>query len=66
MSYCRYSEESDVYVYYSTNDTFVCCGCFRTEDIYTMIKHLETHIIAGDKVPEYALKRLLKEANIPC
>lgn len=64
MAYCRVGEDSDVYMY-PTTDSIVCCGCILddmdgTEFILRRdaILHLELHITWGHKVPNYAFERL--------
>lgn len=65
MSYCRWGEDSDVYVI-GEGDCLCCCACgigisvrFKTRT--QMIEHLEQHRKDGDKVPQYAIERLFDE-----
>lgn len=65
MSYARFGEESDVYVYASTSG-FSCCGCSLTPTYdfvsrTALLLHLQQHIAHGDRVPGYALNRLRRE-----
>lgn len=69
MSYCRWSEESAVYVY-PTFGGIVCCACSANDgkDFKArhrgMLAHLQMHITErGDKVPAYAIGRLAAEIN---
>lgn len=57
MSYARFSEESDVYVYASVAGGVECCGCsmgdcFVAESTDEMVEHLQQHIEKGDMVPD--------------
>jgi len=70
MSYCRWSEDSDVYVIQS-GDVIECLGCSlkaieATEFIFRRdaIRHLETHIELGHRVPESAIRRLRREIQL--
>lgn len=71
MSYARFSDDSDVYVYLG-HTGYVCCGCewgegkglswwCNTEK--EMLDHLERHRVHGDTVPQYAVDRLTEEMN---
>lgn len=65
MSYARFGEASDVYVYASTSG-FSCCGCSLTDtsDFVSrtaLLLHLKQHLAHGDRVPDYALTRLRTE-----
>lgn len=63
MSYCRFSEESDVYVYPEVDGGVLCVGCdLRLAWREDMIEHLLTqHRARGERVPESALDRLRRE-----
>jgi len=103
MSYARFGDDSDIYVYPHVGGGFECCACRLAEltpSIFTegyedhplfgnvepcenchgvgcdhcmmpdntrlntrseMIMHIEDHIKAGHKVPEYAIERLRQE-----
>ena len=72
MSYCRFSEDSGVYVYegYGVGDAgvIVCCGCrieghFETDDGITFLRHLAEHRTAGHKVPDDVSVAILEEMN---
>ncbi len=65
MSVCRWSDESDVYVYYSVYRGVDCCSCrlgnaktFNAGDEPEMIAHLEQHQAAGHRVPPDAFEEL--------
>ena len=72
MSYCRFSDGSDVYML-PTVRGIECCSCHLSPDgkgWYRSIllknpeealKHLREHIYAGHKVPKYATDRLKEE-----
>lgn len=66
MSIIRFGEQdSDIYVYLSS-DGWECCGCcFASEGHRVMLKtneemirHLELHRLTGDVVPEKAFSEL--------
>lgn len=68
MSYVRWSEESDVYVFPDVSGGITCCGCplqsggglnVLTQD--DMMVHLIDHLVAGHKVPLYVFERLYNE-----
>ena len=70
MSYCRMSEGSDVYVIATWDPkdkgpAWWCCGCQRSNNFVrtreAMLAHLYQHRKDGDRVPEHAIERLLKE-----
>ena len=68
MSICRFGNHSDVYAFYSINNKIVCCGCrinngdqWDCEEDHEMEQHLQDHIAAGHRVPEYALERVAEE-----
>lgn len=56
MSYARFSDHSDVYVYADVNGYVACCGC-RLGDQWdfhsaeAIVAHLHEHDDAGHKVP---------------
>jgi hypothetical protein len=65
MAVARFSDTSDVYVYYSTAGGIDCCGCRLSErrtlnlaNEVAMIAHLEAHVIAGHQVPRVALGKI--------
>lgn len=69
MSYCRFGEGSDVYMF-SDGTEWECCGCKLNDGgsiglatLTAAIEHLEKHIAAGHKVPENAIARLKAEKN---
>lgn len=74
MSYCRFCEDSDVYLYATASGQIVCCMCSLLENNYgdtildgpaEALAHLETHSAAGDRVPERASERLREEEKKP-
>ena len=75
MSYCRMYEDSDVYIYRHINGYIKCCSCkFEGLDGLTSyvildtyeeaIEHLEKHIQAGHKVPDYAMQALKEDQKV--
>lgn len=71
MSYCRTGEDSDVYVFGTTDGCFECCRClmevdygsFKTQTIEGMLCHLVSHIRLGHKVPLRAFAKLINECK---
>lgn len=75
MSYCRFSENSDVYMYLSaTTGKIICCWC-RLDSPLTepdpaldgpqeAIAHLLRHQVGGDNVPTHAFEALTAEAHL--
>jgi hypothetical protein len=68
MSYCRFSSDSDVYLYLSVHGWYGCCACGLADDVRLKtakeaIDHLAEHVAAGDAVPESAFDRLLEEVE---
>jgi hypothetical protein len=69
MSYCRRGVNSDVYVYMNNNDRLICTDCslaatgqsFSTKRQWRMVYHLQEHVRNNQKVPNYALARLMEE-----
>lgn len=72
MSYCRFNENSDVYLYVTQEDddriVWVCCNCCLREEPDGLfaspeeaLAHLREHQAAGHKVPQAALDRLEME-----
>lgn len=69
MSYARFAEDSDVYVFLSCDGHLECCSCnlkrggqcasFKTTA--EMLTHLYEHRQAGHDVPPAALERLQVE-----
>lgn len=70
MSYCRFSEDSDVYMYPSV-EGIVCCACrLNSKDKWgwypdkvlnntkEALKYLKEHIYDRHKVPKYVSDRL--------
>jgi hypothetical protein len=73
MSYARWSDRSDLYVYLDVRGFLNCC-CgpmsdrtpigfdFRTETTAEMIAHIEEHIRNGDLVPDTLVPKLQADA----
>lgn len=74
MSYARFSDDSDVYVYHHVAGFIECCGCWMAspegdEDIaFTRlatprraIMHLMEHVSRGYKVPDSVFDRIYNE-----
>ena len=60
MSYCRFSEDCDVYVY-ETADEVICAGCRSFWEWDDVIEHLRQHEREGDKVPAEVYLRLSRQ-----
>jgi len=60
MSYARFGEDSDVYVYADAEAGYLrCVGCnvdFSSTD--AMLEHLRGHIASGDAVPAKVIPAL--------
>lgn len=62
MSYARFGcEDSDVYLFWNTDQQWDCCGCllqergsFQTESLEHFMFHLSEHLEAGHTVPQSA------------
>lgn len=55
MSYARYSDDSDVYVFRNCDGFLDCVGCgFKTETVAGLHAHLDWHREVGDEVPDRA------------
>lgn len=71
MSYARFGyDDSDVYVFLSSEGYLECCGCSLNEQWYyettdEMLAHLEEHRAQGHNVPQDCIDELLadKEEN---
>jgi len=70
MSYCRFSQTSEVYMYENLGGGITCCFCslnkaysvhFSTPHDAWM--HLMAHRQAGHKVPQHALDQLRENAE---
>lgn len=66
MSYCRFCDCSDVYVYHDVCGKLCCCGCILDHSVFfdtrsEMIAHLQTHIEAGHEVPGSVIDALQDE-----
>lgn len=63
MSYCRFTENSDLYIYPDGFGGLVCCACtlkgsFRTKSRDKMIAHIRQHKKNGDKVPHGLITKI--------
>lgn len=67
MAYCRFSNQSDVYLYESSQGGFICERCsVNTGDLLTFddaIAHLQAHIQAGHMVPPNAIGELILDRD---
>lgn len=65
MSYCRFGDESDVYMYPANTNEIWCCACqLEPERLLTQeeaLEHLEEHRGVGHQVPQHAIERLKRE-----
>ena len=74
MRYCRFSEESDVYMHANMFGGITCCSCllnlveggiFNRSQCFlsphTALDHLQEHAEAGHLVPQYAIDQLKQE-----
>ena len=68
MAYARFGAHSEVYVYEDARGFLCCMRCVLSEARETqtksrseMVKHLEAHRRAGQKVPDDAMERLKAE-----
>lgn len=74
MSYARFDDDSDVYIYHHYMGFIECCGCWITdpengEDVgfakletpRRAIRHLMEHVSRGYKVPERTFDRIYEE-----
>ena len=68
MSYARFSETSDVYVFAHVGGFVQCCGCALGDewDFHSaaeVVAHLREHEEAGHVVPEHLFDEALYEAD---
>jgi len=68
VSYARFSEDSDVYVYRDFGGLYRCAWCALGDDwshknTDATLAHLQEHIAAGHDVPDYCIERLAAEAR---
>lgn len=69
MSYCRFSNESDVYMYRHVDGFIRCCSCKLTAKDPALntereaLNHLDEHKRFGHRVPQYAIDRLIDESK---
>lgn len=67
MSYARFGSDSNVYVFQSCDLELVCYGCQldskdpRFTTARTALDHLEKHIEAGHKVPDYTIAQIKED-----
>lgn len=67
MSYCRFSHDSDVYVYENPLEKWVTCGpdgVFYDKTRRDCLQRLIDYRTAGYFIPEYALDRLREEIEL--
>ncbi len=76
MAYCRFDEDSDVYLYEDVNGGWSCVSCaiegsltshgplVRLDTIDDTISHLKEHIKHGHKVPDKVIAELEKEQAV--
>lgn len=64
MSYARFSDQSDVYIYRS-GDVWICNGCklkkrYDSEhtNLTSLKQHINEHTEAGHRIPYYTLERI--------
>lgn len=72
MSYARFGDHSDVYLYRGINGV-ECCQCSLDPDsrsrgvgnmtAHDAITHVLAHKAAGDKVPEYTIPAIVEDAR---
>jgi hypothetical protein len=70
MSYCRFADNSDVYLYLS-NDGWECCGCSLNNGELLLLKtpwdalgHLKEHVSSGDQVPAQSIVDLATDVEV--
>lgn len=67
MSYARFAEDSDVYVFLAIGGHLECCGCSLRPRIWeydstdALLVHLDEHKAAGHDVPDSCIARLIEE-----
>ena len=76
MSYARFSDDSDVYMYHHYMGFIECCGCWISDEIpdeygeipsprfetpRRAIMHLDEHISRGYQVPQSTFDRIYSE-----
>jgi len=68
MSYCRWGEDCDVYMFLSVDRVIECVACTLNEGIPMIftkrsdaVAHLKSHINNADRVPDDAFKMLRRE-----
>jgi hypothetical protein len=71
VSYCRFSEGSDLYLFDATLEgrhVICCCGCDLPDGEYleleAVVAHVERHRANGDQVPEEVLDLLAETARL--
>jgi hypothetical protein len=72
MSYCRFSPDSNVYMFACIEGGIVCCACSMHPNLFgsyefatpaEALVHLHEHRAKGHAVPDYAIIALEEEAN---
>lgn len=75
MSYARFGDHSDVYIYEHVGGFIECCGCLLVEpeneqEIFgfyhantarEILSHIDEHLSKGHVVPDYCIDRIKKE-----
>lgn len=56
MSFARFSDSSDVYVYSDVGGYIACCGCILGDkwdyhSVDEIVAHMEQHVTAGHTIP---------------
>lgn len=64
MAYCRFGDDSDVYLY-NSGDVWSCCGCKLADggerlfsNLTDVLAHLDEHATAGHRVDGWAVARV--------
>ena len=71
MSYVRFGDDSDVYVFDQVDGVLCCCGCqlsyrrisYYAETAAEMADHLREHEAAGHMVPAGVIDRIASTAD---
>lgn len=64
MSYARWSDESNVYVYAHVGGGVDCCACKRLWTPREVVEHFAEHTANGDLVPAGMVDRILEDATL--
>lgn len=70
MSYCRFEENSDVYLYDDCYEGWTCVRCLMNgghakglSRLGDVLDHLNQHMTRGHQVPAYAVQRAQEEID---